>query len=192
MTTSAEPTCVVVMGVSGAGKSTVARLLADRLAWPMAEADEFHPAANIAKMSAGAPLTDADRAPWLAAIRDWITGRAAAGESTVVTCSALKRAYRDVLRQAGARVRFLSLHGTADVIGDRLHRRAGHFMPPSLLRSQFDALEPLWSDEDGAAVDVAGTPELIVEHAVTRLDLTAGHPPTPDTRGNLREQRSCR
>ncbi|MEU4766064.1 gluconokinase [Actinosynnema sp. NPDC023794] len=176
MTTSAEPTCVVVMGVSGSGKSTVARMLADRLGRPMAEADEFHPAANIGKMSAGTPLTDADRAPWLAAIRDWITERAAAGESTVVTCSALKRAYRDVLRDADARVRFLHLHGTADVIGERMRHRSGHFMPPSLLRSQFDALEPLTSDEDGVAVDVTRTPELIVEEAVTRLDLAAGHP----------------
>ncbi|PSL51638.1 gluconate kinase (SKI family) [Saccharothrix carnea] len=179
MTTSAEPTCVVVMGVSGAGKSTVARALADRLAWPLAEADEFHPPANIAKMSAGTPLTDADRAPWLAAIRDWITARAAAGESTVVTCSALKRTYRDVLREAGARVRFLHLDGTADVIGDRLRHRSGHFMPPSLLRSQFDALEPLRPDEDGAAVGVADPPELIAEHAVTRLDLPVGNPATP-------------
>ncbi|MCC8246820.1 gluconokinase [Saccharothrix luteola] len=176
MTTSAEPTCVVVMGVSGSGKSTVARMLADRLGRPMAEADEFHPAANIGKMSAGTPLTDADRAPWLAAIRDWITERAAAGESTVVTCSALKRAYRDVLRGADARVRFLHLHGTADVIGERMSHRSGHFMPPSLLRSQFDALEPLTADEDGVAVDVARTPELILEDAVTRLDLAAGHP----------------
>ena len=179
MTTSAEPTCVVVMGVSGSGKSTVARSLADRLDWPMAEADEFHPAANIGKMSAGTPLTDADRAPWLAAIRDWITERAAAGRSTVVTCSALKRAYRDVLRDADARVRFLHLHGTADVIGDRMRHRSGHFMPPSLLRSQFDTLEPLRPDEDGVAVDVTRTPEKIVEEAVTRLDLAAGSPATP-------------
>ncbi|MFD0203423.1 MULTISPECIES: gluconokinase [Saccharothrix] len=178
MTTSAEPTCVVVMGVSGAGKSTVARALADRLAWSLAEADEFHPPANIAKMSAGTPLTDADRAPWLAAIRDWVTARAAMGESTVVTCSALKHAYRDVLREAGARVRFLHLDGTADVIDDRLRHRSGHFMPPSLLRSQFDALEPLRPDEDGAAVGVADPPELIVEHAVTRLDLPVPNPAT--------------
>jgi gluconokinase len=163
------------MGVSGAGKSTVARLLADRLGWPMAEADEFHPAANIEKMSAGTPLTDADRAPWLAAIRDWITE---AGGSTVVTCSALKRAYRDVLREAGARVRFLFLDGAGDVIGDRMSQRAGHFMPPSLLRSQLDALEPLQSDEDGATADVRETPEAIVEHAVVRLGLRAGNPAT--------------
>jgi gluconokinase len=179
MTTSAKPTCVVVMGVSGAGKSTVARLLADRLDWPMAEADEFHPAGNIEKMSAGTPLTDADREPWLAAIRDWITARAAAGGSAVVTCSALKRAYRDVLRDADARVRFVYLHGTADVIGDRMRHRSGHFMPPSLLRSQFEVLEPLRSDEDGATVDVAGTPDLIVEEAVTRLDLAAASPGHP-------------
>jgi gluconokinase len=170
-TNPAAPTCVVVMGVSGAGKSTVARVLADRLDRPMAEADEFHPAANIGKMSAGTPLTDADRAPWLAAIRDWITERAAAGESTVVTCSALKRAYRDVLRGADARVRFLFLHGTADVIGDRLRHRSGHFMPPSLLQSQLDALEPPGSDEDCVTLDASGPPELIVEHAVARLDL---------------------
>jgi gluconokinase len=179
MTTSAKPpvpTCVVVMGVSGSGKSTVARLLADRLGWPMAEADEFHPAANIAKMSAGTPLTDDDRAPWLAAIRDWITGRAAGGDSTVVTCSALKRAYRDVLREADARVRFLFLDGGGDVIGGRMALRSGHFMPPSLLQSQFDVLQPLQSDEDGATVDVHGTPELIVEDAVTRLDLVAATP----------------
>lgn len=178
MTTSAEPICVVVMGVSGSGKSTVARSLADRLGWSMAEADEFHPAANIGKMSAGTPLTDADRAPWLAAIRDWITARAAAGESTVVTCSALKRAYRDVLRAADARVRFLHLHGAADVIADRMRHRSGHFMPPALLQSQFDTLEPLGSEEDGAAVDVTLTPEQIVEEAVTRLDLAAGGPAT--------------
>jgi gluconokinase len=178
MTTSAEPTCVVVMGVSGSGKSTVAGALAGRLGWPMAEADEFHPAANIAKMSAGTPLTDADRAPWLAAIRDWITDRAAAGESTVVTCSALKHAYRDVLREAGARVRFLHLRGAAEVIGERMRYRSGHFMPPSLLRSQFDTLEPLRSDEDGVAVDVTRAPEVIVEEAVTRLGLDAGRPPT--------------
>ncbi|WP_158850213.1 gluconokinase [Saccharothrix deserti] len=181
MTTSTDaavPTCVVVMGVSGAGKSTVARLLADRLGRPMAEADEFHPAANIEKMSAGTPLTDADRAPWLAAIRDWITAQATAGTSTVVTCSALKRAYRDVLREAGARVRFLFLNGAGDVIGDRMARRADHFMPPSLLRSQFDALEPLQSDEDGITVDVRETPELIVEHAAVRLDLSAADPAT--------------
>lgn len=181
----AMPTCVVVMGVSGAGKSTVAALPADRLGWPVTEADAFHPAGNIGKMTAGTPLTDADRAPRLAAIRDWITERAAPDESTVVTCSALKGAYRDVLREAGARVRFLFLHGAGDVIGDRVAHRSGHFMPPSLLRSQFDALEPLRPDEDGVAVDVRDIPELIVEHAVVRLDLpagdpaTAGHRPTP-------------
>ncbi|WP_367128817.1 gluconokinase [Saccharothrix sp. HUAS TT1] len=182
MTPSADPavpTCVVVMGVSGAGKSTVARLLADRLGLPMAEADEFHPAANIAKMSAGVPLTDADRAPWLDAIRDWITERAAAGESTIVTCSALKRVYRDVLREAGARVRFLFLRGADEVIGDRLRERSGHFMPPSLLRSQFDALEPLRSDEDGVAVDVRETPDAIVARALAGLGLTAPSPANP-------------
>lgn len=172
MPAPAEPACVVVMGVSGSGKSTVARLLADRFGWPMAEADTFHPEQNIRKMSSGTPLTDADRAPWLAAIRDWIADHAAAGESTVVTCSALKRSYRDVLRQArGARVRFLFLRGTSDVIEQRITSRAGHFMPPSLLRSQFDDLEPLRSDEDGVTADVRATPEHITENATIQLGL---------------------
>lgn len=164
-------TCLVVMGVSGAGKSTVAGLLAERLGWRLAEADEFHPEANIAKMSAGTPLTDADRRPWLRAIRDWIGERDTAGEHTVVTCSALKRSYRDVLREAPAHVRFVFLRGTADVVGGRLAGRSGHFMPPALLASQLGDLQPLADDEDGITVDVTATPEHIVDAAIAALGL---------------------
>ena len=167
-------TCLVVMGVSGSGKSTIAQRLADELRRPAAEADEFHPAANIEKMTAGIPLTDADRAPWLAARRDWITERAEAGEDTVVTCSALKRAYRDVLRQARARVRFVHLAGKPELITQRLATRSDHFMPPSLLDSQFGDLEPLSHDEDGVTVDLAQTPERIVSSALVQLGLRPG------------------
>ncbi|THV41703.1 gluconokinase [Glycomyces buryatensis] len=164
-------TCLVVMGVSGSGKSTVARELADRLGWQMAEADEFHPEANIAKMRAGTPLTDDDREPWLRKLRDWITEHDEHGEDTVVACSALKRRYRDLLRESTARVRFVHLSGTGQVIGDRLAERSDHFMPPGLLGSQFDALEPLADDEDGTAVDVSGTPEQITDTALRALGL---------------------
>lgn len=170
-------TCLMVMGVSGAGKSTVARLLAARLGWPVAEADDFHPEANIAKMASGVPLDDADRAPWLSAIRDWIDEQADAGRGAVVTCSALKRRYRDTLRGSSARVRFVHLDGSRDVIAGRLTARAGHFMPPSLLESQFDALEPLETDEDGITVDVSDSPQRIVE-AVLAL-LRAPEDPAP-------------
>lgn len=165
--------CVVVMGPSGVGKTTVAELLAERLGWTFAEADEFHPKANIEKMSAGVPLTDEDRWPWLARLRDWISDHAANGGSTVVTCSALKRAYRDRLREADARVRFLELTATRDLVMSRLPKREGHYMPASLLDSQFEALEPLRPDEDGVRVAVDGDPESIVTDALEALGLTA-------------------
>ena len=163
-------TCLVIMGVSGSGKSTVARMLADRLDWPMAEADEFHSPANIAKMEAGIALTDADREPWLVSLRDWINVHAAAGQSTVATCSALKRSYRDLLRGADSRVTFIHLAGTREVIAARLAGRTGHFMPPSLLDSQFADLEQLGSDEDGLTVDVRDTPEAIVGQVLADLE----------------------
>ncbi|MCD0443403.1 gluconokinase [Glycomyces sp. A-F 0318] len=168
-------TCLVVMGVSGSGKSTIAALLADHLDWPMAEADEFHPESNIAKMESGVPLTDADRGPWLRRLRDWIGERAASGQSTVVTCSALKRAYRDLLREAETRVLFVHLAGSRELIAGRLSGRSGHFMPPSLLDSQFADLEPLGEDEDGIAVEVTATPEEITNAVIAALDA-----PVPD------------
>ncbi|ETA66250.1 gluconokinase [Haloechinothrix halophila] len=171
MSDRSQATCVVVMGVSGVGKSTTAQLIADTLGWPLAEADDFHPRANIDKMSAGLPLTDADRRPWLGAIRDWISERSAAGVSVVVTCSALKRSYRDVLRKADARVRFVFLHTAEDVVRDRLSRRSGHFMPTALLGSQFADLQPLAPDEDGVSIDPAGAPRAVAATALARLGL---------------------
>lgn len=160
---------LVVMGVAGSGKTTVAGMLAERLGVDVAEADEFHPQANIDKMSAGTPLTDADRAPWLAAIRDWLTGETDAGRSAVVTCSALKRSYRDVLRGAHGRVRFVHLDGSPELLADRMAHRSGHFMPPTLLPSQLATLEPLEGDEDGIRIDVAAAPEEIVDTVLAWL-----------------------
>lgn len=163
-------TSLVVMGVSGSGKSTIALMLAARLGWPMAEADEFHSPANIAKMEAGIPLTDVDREPWLLSLRDWISEHDAAGQSTVATCSALKRSYRDLLRGATSRVHFVHLAGTRDVIAARLGGRRGHFMPASLLDSQYADLQPLGPDEDGITVDVEATPEEIVDEVCDDLE----------------------
>src|ERR1043165_4499694 len=133
---------IVVMGVSGAGKSTVGKIVAAKLNCPFRDADTFHPQANIEKMSRGEPLTDADRWPWLQAIAAYIAEQRAAGTQCVVTCSALKRAYRDVVtNQQSADVRLVYLKGDFDLIAARLAARKGHFMPPALLRSQFDALE---------------------------------------------------
>jgi gluconokinase len=153
----------VVTGVSGSGKTTVGRLLARRLGWPYAEADEFHPAANVAAMAAGRPLTDAEREPWLAAIGAWIDDRLAAGENAVVTCSGLKRSYRDRLRAGRAPVRLVFLQADPALVGARLAARQGHFFPARLLDSQFEALEVPGPDEDVRTVDVTGTPDEIVE-----------------------------
>lgn len=163
--------CVVVMGPSGVGKTTVALRLAERLGWSFAEADEFHPKANIDKMSAGIPLDDDDRWPWLRLIRDWVGERAGEGRDAVITCSALKRRYRDVLREAPARIRFLELTASRDLVMARLARRKGHYMPASLLDSQFAALEELDSDEDGVKVDVGPDPDVIVRNALAALGL---------------------
>jgi gluconokinase len=150
------------MGVSGSGKTTLGRALAARLGVVYAEADEFHPPENIAKMSAGHPLTDEDRWPWLRAIATWIGEHEVDGG--VVTCSALKRTYRDLLRSGGP-VFFVHLAGGADVIGARLQARQGHFMPPALLESQIADLEPLDPDEPGVVLDVTRTPDELTEAA---------------------------
>ncbi|MCI9890052.1 gluconokinase [Micrococcales bacterium 31B] len=163
---------VVVMGVAGCGKSSIALAIAEHLEWPFAEADALHPQANIDKMSAGIPLTDDDRWPWLGIIREWMSEQARAGRSTVVTCSALRVAYRDVLREAEGRVRFVHLAGTRELIGSRMAAREGHFMPTQLLDSQFATLEPLTETEDGCTVDVALTPPEIVAEAIARLGLS--------------------
>lgn len=160
---------LVVMGVSGSGKTTIAGLLAERLGHDLAEADEFHPPANIEKMSAGTPLTDADRAPWLEAIREWLDRESDAGRAAVVTCSALKRAYRDELRRARGSVRFVHLTGSADLLEERMANRSGHFMPTTLLPSQLATLEPLASDEEGITLDVAASPPELVEAVLAYL-----------------------
>ncbi|WP_402461698.1 gluconokinase [Isoptericola aurantiacus] len=165
-------THVVVMGVAGSGKTTVATLLAARLGVDYAEADQFHSEANIAKMRSGTALTDDDRAPWLAAIRDWLSAEAESGRPGVVTCSALRRTYRDVLRSATGQVRFVHLDGPPELLAERMGGRSGHFMPTSLLPSQLATLEPLEDDEAGITVNVTADPAQIVDTAVGRLHLT--------------------
>ena len=161
---------VVVMGVSGAGKSTVGKLIAARLDCPFRDADSFHPKANIEKMSRGEPLTDQDRWPWLRAIADWIAQHRAADTTCVVTCSALKRVYRDLVTDnQRTDVRFVYLKGDIDLIEARLKARTGHFMPPALLRSQFDALEEPRTDEHAITVPIEMTPEGIAEKAIKSL-----------------------
>jgi gluconokinase len=151
---------IVVMGVSGSGKSTVGAALAERLGVPFADADASHPEANIAKMAAGKPLTDEDRYPWLEAVGEWLAHH---GDGGVMSCSALKRKYRDQLRTHCPKVEFLHLTGAPELISLRQAGRRGHFMPRSLLKSQFDSLEPLGPEEDGIAIDVGQAVDAIVE-----------------------------
>lgn len=165
---SSPKTAIVVMGVAGSGKSTVAEGLAERLGWLMIEGDDLHSAENKAKMSAGTPLTDADRMPWLSAVRDWIDRTPS---HAVVTCSALRRSYRDLLRTANGRVRFVHLTGSRATLGARIGARTGHFMPPSMLISQLETLEPLGPDEDGVVVDIDASADEIVERALSGLGL---------------------
>ncbi|WP_314171752.1 gluconokinase [Streptomyces winkii] len=164
---SAPLGAVVVMGVAGTGKTTVGALLAEALDVPYAEADAFHPPANVAKMTAGQALDDADRAPWLDAIGEWAAERERSGG--VVSCSALKRAYRDRLRTAAPGVFFVHLTGDRALIARRMAERRDHFMPLTLLDSQFATLEPLEPDEPGAAVPVLAGPEAVTRRALAVL-----------------------
>ncbi len=171
--TVGEPVHVVVMGVSSTGKSLIGRRLAEELGAEFVEGDDLHPQSNIDKMAAGTPLTDEDRWPWLEAIADRTREAGASGRSTVVTCSALKRSYRDVLRSAADGTFFVHLHSSFNLLAQRMRERKGHFMPPALLQSQFETLEPLEEDETGALVDVAVEPDAVVAAALSGL---AGDP----------------
>ena len=159
---------VVVMGVSATGKTTVAEGLSEELGCEFVEGDSLHPSANIAKMSAGIPLTDEDRWPWLKAIAEMVAVKDHERRSTVVTCSALKRSYRDVLRDA-APTFFVQLDAPFEVLRDRMQLRTKHFMPTSLLRSQFETLEPLDDDEDGAVIDVTPPIDEVIEESVNAV-----------------------
>ncbi|WP_026532695.1 gluconokinase [Arthrobacter sp. H41] len=166
-----QPQHLIVMGISGSGKTTIATLLAEKLGWTFAEADEFHPVANISKMTAGTALTDEDRWPWLDVMRNWMTAKASDGESTVITCSALRRSYRDVLSEASGSVRFVHLEGDVDLILERMKTRSGHFMPQSLFPSQLSTLEPLQADEAGIKIINSGTPPEVVRSILERLGI---------------------
>jgi gluconokinase len=171
------PQFVIVMGVSGSGKTTLAEGLSRRLGWPFEEGDSLHPAANVEKMSRGEPLTDEDRWPWLDAIGDWLDGQARAGRSAVLTCSALRRRYRDRLREGRPGVRFCHVVAPPDEIRGRLEIRRGHYMPASLLPSQLATLEPLDSDEPGVTVSAEGEPEDVLEGALRCLGLDGDEVP---------------
>ncbi|MEU5538601.1 gluconokinase [Streptomyces sp. NPDC020362] len=154
------------MGVSASGKSTVGALLAQRLGVPFLEGDDLHPAANRAKMASGHPLDDADRKPWLAAFTEWIRTVSASGHGGVATCSALKREYRDRFRRTGADLWFVCLALDRAVAAERIARRRGHFMPPQLLDSQYQLLEPLQADEPGVTIDASGDREQVLAAAL--------------------------
>jgi gluconokinase len=170
-----RPMAAVVMGVSGSGKTTIAKLLAEMLGWQFQEGDKLHPPENVEKMSAGIPLTDADRLPWLRKIAETIDGWRAHGQSGVVTCSALKRSYREIIVGDRPDVRLVYLKGSLDLIRQRMAARRGHFMPSTLLDSQFAILEEPSPDENAIVVDIGGQPEKIAGEIAERLRVA----PTP-------------
>ena len=165
-----RPLTLVVMGPSGVGKTSVARALVERTGWAFQEGDALHPETNRMKMAAGTPLDDEDRWPWLRRIADWIGACETAGQGAVITCSALKRRYRDLLREGHPSVRFVHLAADPALITERITGRTGHYMPPSLLRSQLDALEPLADDEPGIRVETLGDPAAVADRALTLLE----------------------
>jgi gluconokinase len=174
---SQTPCALIVMGVSGSGKSTIAENLAERLGWRYEDGDKFHPTSNVAKMSAGHPLTDEDRWPWLQAIADEIDRACKAGEHVVIACSALKHSYRDVLVHGRTDVGVVYLRGTQELIAGRLAQRKGHFMPPGLLASQFKTLEPPDTDENPMTVPIDASVEEIVDDIASQLRLSASRIP---------------
>jgi len=174
-----KPCAIVVMGVAGSGKTTIGEKLAERLGWTYEDADKFHPKANVEKMSAGHPLTDEDRWPWLRAIADEIDRVCKQQGQLVIGCSALKRAYRDILVHGRDDVRIVYLDGSQELIARRLKERKGHFMPPALLDSQFGALQPPGPDEHPATVSIDAPVEAIVDDILRKLgpDLDQGNAP---------------
>jgi gluconokinase/shikimate kinase len=168
------------MGVSGCGKTAVAGILAAHLGWPFQEGDALHPQSNIDKMTAGQALDDADRRQWLAAVAEWIEGRLDAGENGIITCSALKRSYREVINRRGSGVLFVYLAGSRATIAPRLAARQGHFMPSSLLDSQFADLEEPAPDEPHIRMEIGPPPTVIAQGIVN--DLGLGGAPTPRTK----------
>ena len=171
MPPDAGPRALIVMGVSGSGKSTIGERLAARIGWRFEDADAFHPASNVAKMSAGHPLTDEDRWPWLRAIAAEIDRSIEAGARIVIGCSALRRIYRDLLVHGRNDVRIVYLHGTQALIAGRLGERTGHFMPSALLTSQFKTLEPPTPDEHAVTVSIDAPVERIVDDILEQLEL---------------------
>ncbi len=165
------PQVLVVMGVSGCGKSTVAAILAGRYGWAFEEGDSLHPQSNVDKMHAGHPLTDEDRRPWLEQVALWVERQLDNGRNGVITCSALKRSYRDTIDRRGHGVRFVYLAGDFDTIAARLALRQGHFMPPALLKSQFDSLEEPQPDEPAIRVDIGAPPEELVQKVIDELQI---------------------
>jgi gluconokinase len=173
---SKSPCAIVVMGVSGSGKTTIAHRLADELGWTCEDGDKFHPKSNVDKMSAGHPLIDEDRWPWLQAIADEIDRVCKAGRRAVIACSALKRSYRDLLVHGRDDVRIVYLNGTRDLIARRLALRKNHFMPPGLLESQFKTLEAPGADENPITVSIDASVDAIVDDIVLKLGLDPANP----------------
>lgn len=184
---------VIVMGVSGSGKSMVAAALAESTGWTMVEGDDFHSAANVEKMSSGHPLDDEDRWPWLQSIADWIGEQEKAGNSSVVTCSALKRVYRDLLRTGHPSVRFCQLDAPTSILQTRMTQRRDHYMPASLLHSQLRTLESLEDDEPGGRVSAESDVPTVLRRV---LDLLARYCPSkssgsPDPAGETSVNREA-
>lgn len=173
MTSPSAPQFVIVMGVSGSGKTTVAEGLAEHLGWTYVEGDDLHPAANVEKMRNGIPLTDEDRWPWLRKIGEWIDEHEGEGKSAVITCSALKRTYRDLLREGRPGVMFCHVDVSREELERRLAERKGHYMPASLLQSQLDTLEELSEDEPGVIVESTGGQEAVLREVLKALNLDA-------------------
>lgn len=171
-----DPRVLVLMGVSGCGKTTVAALLAGRFGWEFEEGDSLHPPSNVEKMHGGDPLTDEDRWPWLAKVADWIEAELDSDKHGVITCSALKRSYREAINRRGVGIEFVYLAGTQQQIAARLAARQGHFMPASLLQSQFADLEEPQDDEPAIRVDIGSSPQRIVQSIIDALGLGT---PTP-------------